>query len=395
LSNNIIPILLVFLIIFAGYTLKNSSNTLTETLLNNKTIAEILTLPGLSDSAIPNSIYSSNNVNEVNKEMLNRSFSNYEGAKNPDITGFIPPYFAFPQKGSNDFNNEIGELSAQDYSKIREYNILSSGYNTVDDSIGLGIGKMPVFKSNLDEINVNRLDNIQSNLQATQYSSLTDIPMESQEINPLTGLPFERIHANMVPFFGSNLKQNIEPFANVSILDAYTGRSNDTFKHKTEVPNMFGPVKQDIHGMPQFTENVDLDRFEANLSSFKQNEKPFQSLHVPASIQGTISTERAIPKSIDELRTTSNPKITYAGRNVDGQKGELRGLLGNVSKNGVERTFEQNFENYLGGQSIYNMPMTQNNFSNIKFPTKLSQEYTPNPGLGNYGNRQGVSLSSF
>ena len=388
-NDSIIPILLVFLIIFTGYTLKNSNNE--SFALNMKTNAEISKLSGLADSNIPNNIYTSNNVNQVNNEMLDRSFSNYEGAKNPHITGFIPPYFAFPQKGSDNINvGDRESLSAQDYSKIREFNILSSGYNTVDDSVSAGINKMPVFKSNLDEININRLDNIQSDLQATQFSSLSEL--ENQEINPLTGLPFERIHANMVPYFGSNLKQNIEPFANVSLLDAYTGRSNETFKHKTEVPNMFGPVKQDIHGMPMLTENIDFDRFETNLSSYKQNEKPFESLHVPAPIQGTIYNERAIPKSIDELRTSSNPKITYAARNVDGQKGELRGLIGNVSQNGVERTFEQNFENYLGGQSIYNMPMSQNNYSNIKIPTKLSQEYVPNPGLGNYGNRQGVSL---
>ena len=68
----------------------------------------------------------------------------------------------------------------------------------------------------------------------------------------LTGSKIENFsHNNMVPFFGSRIRQNLSDNSNATILEKYTGvgEVDDMFYlQKKEVPNMFKPEK-DI-GLP-------------------------------------------------------------------------------------------------------------------------------------------------
>ena len=135
---------------------------------------------------------------------------------------------------------------------------------------------------------------------------------------------YEYGHNNMEPFFGSSVKQNLDPFANRARLEAYTG-TEPVFKHKKEVKRLF-PLERNpfINGLP-VQKNRELDRYIPALD--KNNVLPFEQVKVapglnrkmedPNSNIGFHDTYRPRYKTTNELRV--NPKITYRGR-VSGEK---------------------------------------------------------------------------
>ena len=64
----------------------------------------------------------------------------------------------------------------------------------------------------------------------------------------------------MIPFFGGNIKQNIETFSNESLLENRSGKSA-TFKHKQEINSLYDKKPENIYGNPAFTTQVELDRY--------------------------------------------------------------------------------------------------------------------------------------
>ncbi len=351
-------ILIVSAIVILGIYLKNNiSDKKHEELVN-----EVLKKKSELTQPYHENIYNSNRINEVNKELLDKSLSNYEKALKPSETGFIPPYFSIPQSGSTFYEpNEqekssfektldkvVTEFSAEERSQIREFNILDTGLKTVDRAARGDVRTMPMFESFTDKV-----ENTPENLRETKFTEFSPRVINS-DISLLTGKPLEKQHINMVPFFGSNIKQNVENFANTSILDTYTG-NRDTFFHKIEQGPMFPRVKQDIHGTPMITENVEMDRFIP--SNYRQNEKPFDPLRIPAPIAGTIENEiRPVYKTVNELRPGNKPKLSYEGRTVDGQKGELRAEYGQVQKQNPLREAEFGYDDFIKGQSDFRKP---------------------------------------
>lgn len=373
---------LIFLTIVIGYLLKNSAEKYSEDTLKEKS--------DLIQPYIEN-IYTSNKVNEVNEELLNRSLSNYEQALKPSETGFIPPFFTFPSYGTDLGTNENvdqylnNSLSGQDMSKINEFNKLSNGSNVLDRS-QKNITTMPMFNGNTTAADLNESNTTEFN------------PILNSATSLLSGLPLERIHTNMVPFFGSNVRQNTELYTNVSKLDNHTG-NRDTFKHKIESGPRFENFQDNIgsSGTPNidYINNIDKDRYIP--SKYKQGEKPFQEIHVPAPKAGTyINNIRPILKNIDELRPGNKPQITYAGRTVDGQKSSVRGLIGKFNKVGIDPSFEQSFDMLLGGQSVFkgDNNINSSNKNTLTDAIKDSsrkqqfQEYSGLPTFTNYGQQQ-------
>ena len=75
-------------------------------------------------------------------------------------------------------------------------------------------------------------------------------------ISPLSGAKLSAddfTHNNMVPFFGSRIRQNVESQTNTGILDSYTGAGATQIK-KTEVETMFA-TGQTPFGNPFGLEN--------------------------------------------------------------------------------------------------------------------------------------------
>lgn len=162
------------------------------------------------------------------------------------------------------------------------------------------------------------------------------------------------MHNNMVPFFGSRIKQNLSPSVNRPTLEKFTGQFNeDICFRKTELKPLFDPNerKQDIYGNKYQSDYL---RDRINEPRIRNNERPFESVKVgPGLDQGYSSAptggfqqfevrDYAMPKTVDELRVGGNPKLTYSGRILPAKGSTQRGQIGEVSKNRDVVTFFEN-----------------------------------------------------
>ena len=163
----------------------------------------------------------------------------------------------------------------------------------------------------------------------------------------------------MVPFFGGSIKQNMTEDIYKSKLETFTGRG-ETFKSKKEVEHFFAPVKDlsFIRGTPNNTSQLQ-ERF--NTSRYRSNELPFEQINANApglgqnySSTGTGGFQQfdvanyARPKTIDELRVKTNPRISYKGRVVSGKnRNDARGSDVNVAKYRPDKFYENSQDRYF------------------------------------------------
>ena len=160
-------------------------------------------------------------------------------------------------------------------------------------------------------------------------------------------------HSNMVPFFGSTVKQNTDPFQNQELLANYTG-VDDLIPKKSEVGPLFRPEESRtdfVNGLYQ--KDRDLSRYIPSITD--DGVKPFQPVRVgPGLNQGPTSVGtggfqdlyRPPEKTVDDLRV--KPKVTYAGRVLPPKSvNSNRGQVGTVAKNQPETSWLQTAANWL------------------------------------------------
>lgn len=147
------------------------------------------------------------------------------------------------------------------------------------------------------------------------------------------------IHNNMVPFFGSTVKQNInETGFTQAVLENYTGNFRHTRRdNKVEVEYLFDPTpnNQQVYGSStEMTTNRDQSRFFPSATGKKHNELPFEQIQVGKGIANGYTARpsggfhqdvRILPKTTEELQV--NPKITYEGRILSGKHPTEKGRL--------------------------------------------------------------------
>lgn len=303
-------------------------------------------------------IYESKQFEAVNREMLSRSLQNYRDAENPANTGMLPPLFnTYSAVGSEQVlspvtNGQASNMSAEQQAEITRIN------RTVDVTQSQkppAIDNRPMFNQSFSVRGKER-DDVGAELNVT-----------NNQISLLTGLPIDTSHNNMVPFFGSNVRQNVEQFTNQSIMENMTGK-NTTFQHKQEIAPMFASAPQNIYGTPTLTQNIDTDRYIPSL--YRQNEKPFDDQKVQRPTAWTVENE-VQPwkqfKTVDELRVASKPKNTYNGVMVPGQQGEVRGVMGEFHKRRPETFYEQTPDHLLKTTGQFIAHQTQQDFvTNLK-----------------------------
>lgn len=169
-------------------------------------------------------------------------------------------------------------------------------------------------------------------------------------------------HNNMVPFFGAKIRGR-GPDSNQSefLLDNLAGTGSQIIRKKEQAP-LFRPEDniQWAHGAPN---NSDFYQSRVNPSMAMNNVKPWQEEQVGPGLGKGFSTEGSggfnsgmearnswLPKNVNELRTVTNPKVTYG---LDGHEGPAdsrvkeRGSLGTVDKNRPDTYFVNSPERYL------------------------------------------------
>ena len=208
------------------------------------------------------------------------------------------------------------------------------------------------------EINNNNNNNINKEINNINFLE-NDNLFESNSINNKTELDsffnidnitnkFE--HNNMVHFFGSKCTQNTTT-SQQRTLDLFTGK-NTLKPPKKEKINDLPINKENIHGGEN---NVDFYKTRYNQSKYVSNELPFEQIKVGPGLN--IDTDEPasgnfhpdirkyeLPKSIDELRSASNPRITFKGKILHGKKEILRDA-------------EYNFTKYKNSPMFINKPL--------------------------------------
>ena len=151
------------------------------------------------------------------------------------------------------------------------------------------------------------------------HSSLTGEYIPSSEFK----------HNNMVPYFGGRVKQNMRANANNSVLDSFTG-AGYTQIAKKEVETMFDYQRPfgNPFGMESSTDFIE-SRINAPVS--RAGERPFEPTHVGPGVGDGYSmsgkggfqqleiNEIMRPRTTDQLRVASNPKVSYDTPVVPGQ----------------------------------------------------------------------------
>ena len=237
------------------------------------------------------SLYIINNQSKNKKE----TFSNHLRLPNTDI-----PNRNYPSEypGVSTETDQTSELSNN---------------NRFDNGGGVYTDKY--FNQNLGKTNSSNPD------PNAEYYSLTG--------DKVDGSYFQ--HNNMVPFFGSNLRnQHVGSNASEGLLDTYSGAGSQTITKKEQSP-LFQPHGnlQWANGMPNQAEFI---RSRINPSSRMANVNPFEQKMVAPGLDlgyttegaggynsGVFAREKWLDRNVDQLRVDSNPKAS--GHSLLGHEG--------------------------------------------------------------------------
>ena len=219
-------------------------------------------------------------------------------------------------------------------------------YNDVSTEIIKKSNKM--YNKSLENKNVVGLNKKEVETDRHIHSRLADIDFSKDDFK----------HNNMVPFFGGKVTQNINLDGGNNTLERFTG-VDPNWKPKQETENFAADLNQNSQNVFGKEVTLDFEKSRYVNERYVNNTLPFEQVRVgPGLDDGYTSTpsggyqqankrEYELPKSVDELRYDNNPKVSYEGRVVDGQKASLPGEIGEVCKNRVDTVYEQTPDMYL------------------------------------------------
>lgn len=218
-------------------------------------------------------------------------------------------------------------------------------------------------------------------------------------ISELSGQPETFTHNNMQPYYSGSVKQNLDPFANASRLEAYTGRG-ELLQNKQEVQCFFEPTKDlgNICGMESTAEFV-AARVEA--PKRRNNEFPIDQVRVGPGLglgytaagrggfQQASTLDVIRPKDVNELRAGSRPKLVNQGRITGAPKAVVttRGNCSEVAKNRPDKFWEQKPDQWLRTTGAFKKQMEQAAV-NLK-PTARVDGNVEYSGVAGPGQRRG------
>jgi hypothetical protein len=179
-------------------------------------------------------------------------------------------------------------------------------------------------------------------------------------------------HNNMQPFYGAKIKgYTYDTNMAESILDNMTGSGSQLVKKIEQAP-LFKPEEniQFAYGAPN---NSDFYQSRVNPGVNNNNVKPFDSIHVGPGLNQGYGTEGTngfnsgmeardswLPKTVDEMRVTTNPKLEY---NLEGHQGPAQsnikniGIMGRMEKQRPDAFYIQESDRWFTTTGAVKGPM--------------------------------------
>lgn len=244
----------------------------------------------------------------------------------------------FPKKN---FDDLLNETNVQTY----------SGYKNSNEKLYKPHGYVESIR---ETTRGNRSENVKS--EDTRFKSLTGDSIPSSSLQ----------HNNMVPFFGSKVTQSTVSKGYEGLLDIYTGSGNNSVKKEGIAP-LFKPEAglSHVYGTPNNTQYIQ-DRMKDNLTTKMNNVKPWQEIQVGPGLgkgysskgsggfnSGMEQRSKYLPKTVDQLRASTNPKVTYGGQILGAYSGNglanpaNKSMIGKVEKNRPDRHYENSADRWF------------------------------------------------
>jgi len=313
--------LIVLGILGLGYQLQTNKNNK----INKKIVAKV------PKNQIPSPIntYTSRRAYDIFQDEQKKADVLADKAKYRQDTNVVTPGPPFPiMYNKVDYNDSNLPIEFNNYQK---YDNILIDDNPKREQVGNQI------KNNKDTPNSGGFQGI----------SLTGDPLN----------PNNFTHNNMVPFFGGGVKQNLDEFSTRGIFENFTG-TQDNYQKKQEQGLLFEPQKNmgNVYGTGSL-DGFMLDRY--YVSNIRSNETPIEKVYVgPGLNQGYTNEpsggfqqpdaqDYSMPKTTDDIRVKTNPKISYYGRVVSGAKIAKPGKVGTLYKNKPDTFYVQEPDRYL------------------------------------------------
>jgi len=277
-------------------------------------------------------LYDNNEINRIssitnsqNKNVYENSFYNYVENKNSEKADVLYQKARLPVEygGVENYNKipiQVGPFRrSENYNNGNPYVDVSSSYIKNDLREGfLNSSTIPVENNNVENYELNP-----SSLATSDLNNL-----ENQKSITLWDHNTNDYHNNMMPFFGSNVKQNMDINANMPILDRYTG-TNEFKLGKKEIEPFFTPSvnTQNVFGDVTYIQNLDDAKKRFIPSQYLQKQTPIEQIAVGPGLNlspdimardGFQEYVRILPPTTNQLRVKTKPKISSEGRVVKG-----------------------------------------------------------------------------
>ena len=257
---------------------------------------------------------------------------------------------------------------------------------------------------------INKYDNPNNNYTKKYYSEENNNTMKDMNHTGINGEKMDMTHNNMVPYFGrskSNGGAFMENSPTDTILDSMQG-NNSMGVEKEELAPLFKPEEniQWAWGSPNQNEFMQsrqqIGMMNNNINPWKENvqitpglNKGYNTNEHTGFNSGMEARDSWQPKTVDELRTASNPKIRYDLKGHQGpaqSKTTSRGIFGKMEKHLPEKFYINTPERYLTTTGLQKAPTIRSLHNNRQVNRAISVEYT---GAPNMSTDNGMAESNY